>query len=158
MKRTLTVIATCAIVALSLTVNSTTSTAAVTKKLVWAQEFQGKSTTKLDTKIWGFDLGGLNANSEEQLYTSNRSNISYDGKGHLVITAIPIVEGSANWEKCISCKFTSARIKTQDKVGFKYGRVEARIKMPAGGGTWRSGPSVPLRSSPRVSARKRRSA
>ncbi|MEY4323269.1 MAG: hypothetical protein RL410_1050 [Actinomycetota bacterium] len=136
MKRTLTFIVTTAIVAVSLTMNSTTATAALTKKLLWSQEFKGSASTKLDSKIWGFDLGGLNANSEEQLYTSNRSNIALNGKGQLVITAIPIVEGSTNWEKCISCKFTSARIKTQDKVGFKYGRVEARIKMPAGTGTW----------------------
>ncbi|MEY4348101.1 MAG: hypothetical protein RIS43_520 [Actinomycetota bacterium] len=136
MKRALTFVVTSAIVVLSLSANPTTASAAVTKTLIWSQEFQGATTKKLDTKIWGFDLGGLNANSEEQLYTSNRSNISLDGKGHLVITAIPIVEGSANWEKCISCKFTSARIKTQDKVTFKYGRVEARIKMPAGVGTW----------------------
>ena len=55
-------------------------------------------------------------------------NIRMDGSGNLVIQAIPIKEGGAQWLKCISCKFSSARIKTQDKLAFKYGKIEARIK------------------------------
>ena len=32
--------------------------------------------------------------------------------------------------------FTSARVKTQDLQEFTFGRVEARAKLPTGGGTW----------------------
>lgn len=32
--------------------------------------------------------------------------------------------------------YTSARIKTQDLQEFTYGRIEARAKLPSGGGTW----------------------
>lgn len=106
------------------------------QKILWRQEFNGKANAGLSTKIWGYDLGGLNANSEEQFYTKLRKNLRMDGNGNLVIQARPIVEGSKQWLKCISCKFSSARIKTQDKLAFKYGRMEARIKMPAGQGTW----------------------
>jgi beta-glucanase (GH16 family) len=112
------------------------SGATVTKKLIWRQEFNGKALIKPNAAIWNYDLGGMNANSEEQLYTNSKYNAATDGKGNLIITAKPIIEGSAQWEKCISCKFSSARIKTQGKVGFRYGRMEARIKMPAGQGTW----------------------
>jgi beta-glucanase (GH16 family) len=38
--------------------------------------------------------------------------------------------------RCWECQFTSARIKTAKKLSFKYGRVEARMKMPKGIGTW----------------------
>lgn len=106
------------------------------QKPIWRQEFNGKANSGLSTKIWGYDLGGLNANSEEQFYTKLSKNIRVDGNGNLIIQARPIVEGSKQWLKCISCKFSSARIKTQDKLAFKYGRMEARIKMPAGKGTW----------------------
>ena len=109
-----------------------TASAATTKRLVWRQEFNGKAFTKPDPAIWGYDLGSLNANSEEQLYTNSKYNVSMDGKGNLLITAKRIVEGSDQWMKCISCKFSSGRIKTQDKLGFKYGRMEARIKLPSG--------------------------
>ena len=36
--------------------------------------------------------------------------------------------GNAEW--------TSAKLTTYNKVGFKYGRIEARMKMPQGIGTW----------------------
>ena len=118
------------------TLQATSVQAATAKQLIWRQEFNGKAYIKPDAAIWGYDLGGQNANNEEQLYTNSKYNVAMDGRGNLVITAKRIVEGSAQWEKCISCKFSSARIKTQDKVGFRYGRMEARIKMPAGVGTW----------------------
>jgi beta-glucanase (GH16 family) len=38
--------------------------------------------------------------------------------------------------RCWECQFTSARIKTAKKLSFQYGRVEARMKMPVGVGTW----------------------
>jgi beta-glucanase (GH16 family) len=113
-----------------------TASAATSKRLVWRQEFNGKAFVKPDQAIWGYDLGSLNANSEEQFYTNSKFNAAMDGKGNLLITAKRIEEGSALWMKCMSCKFSSARLKTQDKLGFKYGRMEARIKMPAGVGTW----------------------
>jgi len=35
-----------------------------------------------------------------------------------------------------TCSWLSSKIVTLNKVGFKYGRIAARIKVPAGGGTW----------------------
>lgn len=70
-----------------------------------------------------------------------------DGSGRLVITAnrisneyaeqvgeVPGTEDILN--RCSECQFTSARLKTARKLSFQYGRIEARIKMPQGVGTW----------------------
>lgn len=136
MTKKLPLVAMLSIVTVFSTLQATSAEAAPAKQLIWRQEFNGKALVKPDQTIWGYDLGGQNANNEEQLYTNSKYNAAMDGAGNLVITAKRIVEGSAQWEKCISCKFSSARLKTQDKLGFRYGRMEARIKMPAGVGTW----------------------
>ena len=70
--------------------------AAGSKTLLWRQEFGGKVGTKLDSKTWGYDLGNLNANSEEQYYTNSKWNVALDGKGHLLITARRIKIGRAH--------------------------------------------------------------
>jgi beta-glucanase (GH16 family) len=70
-----------------------------------------------------------------------------DGSGRLVITAnrisnqyaeqvgeVPGTEDILN--RCSECQFTSARLKTARKLSFQYGRIEARIKLPEGIGTW----------------------
>ena len=70
-----------------------------------------------------------------------------DGSGRLVITANRIsneyaeqvgdVQGTEDiLNRCSECQFTSARLKTARKLSFQYGRIEARIKMPQGVGTW----------------------
>ena len=111
--------------------------ATVTKKLLWRQEFNGKANTAPDPKVFTYDLGdgGGWGNSEQQYYTKQRQNVRIDGKGNLVISAVRIPD-PLYFDPCITCSFTSARLKTQDRVGFRYGRIEARIKIPAGVGTW----------------------
>lgn len=111
---------------------------ATSKKLLWAEEFNAKKVSSVSTKNWKYDLGdGYGwGNSEQEYYTKNRENIKINGKGQLEITAKRIPETSTILDRCLSCQFTSAKIKTADKLGFKYGRMEARIKLPAGKGTW----------------------
>ena len=55
-------------------------------------------------------------------------NVSTDGNGNLVITA--------REESFQGQPYTSARIKTQDRFEQRYGRFEARIKLPVGRGIW----------------------
>lgn len=96
-------------------------------RLVWSDEFNG---TSLDTSNWTYEIGtGSNGwgNNELQYYTSRPENIRVSG-GNLIITARRESYGGMN--------YTSARIKTQDKRTFTYGRVEARIKIPTGKGLW----------------------
>jgi beta-glucanase (GH16 family) len=80
--------------------------------------------------VWSYDLGtGDNGwgNNEEQSYTNNSKNVKVQG-GNLVITAIKESSGSK--------LYSSARIKTQGKYSFKYGKIEFKAKLPIGVGTW----------------------
>jgi beta-glucanase (GH16 family) len=137
------------VLALSLIVNP--SADAATKKnlkLLWSEEFNSKKGTKPSSKNWAHDIGGGGwGNSERQYYTNKASNIATDGDGKLVFTARRISTASldqvgtepdteAILNRCWECQFTSARIKTAKKLSFQYGRVEARMKMPVGVGTW----------------------
>jgi beta-glucanase (GH16 family) len=90
--------------------------------LVWADEFSGPS---IDGNNWVYDVGaGGWGNNELQTYTSSSSN-SYIENGSLVIKAIK----NKN-------KYTSARLKTQGKHSWTYGKVAARIRLPYGQGIW----------------------
>lgn len=94
-------------------------------KLVWEDNFNTDGAP--NPANWGYDLGTGSdgwGNGELQSYTSDAKNVKVEG-GMLKITAIK--EGSG---------YSSARIKTEDKFKFKYGKVEFRAKMPAGVGTW----------------------
>ena len=116
--------------------------------LLWSDEFNGKKGTRPSAKVWSAEIGGGGwGNSERQYYTDKAANASMDGAGRLVITAnrisneyaeqvgtVPGTEDILN--RCWECQFTSARLKTARKLGFQYGRIEARIKMPQGVGTW----------------------
>ena len=104
------------------------SVATVTRKLLWSQEFNGKANTAPNPKVFTYDLGdgGGWGNSEQQYYTKQRQNVRIDGQGNLVISAVRIPD-PLYFDPCITCSFTSARLKTQDRIGFRYGRIEARI-------------------------------
>jgi beta-glucanase (GH16 family) len=117
-------------------------------KLLWSDEFNGKKGSLPSAKTWSREIGGGSwGNSERQYYTDKAANASMDGAGRLVITAnrisneyseqvgeVPGTEDILN--RCSECQFTSARMKTARNVGFMYGRIEARMKLPQGVGTW----------------------
>jgi beta-glucanase (GH16 family) len=93
--------------------------------LAWHDEFDGGA---IDLSNWNFDLGGGGwGNGEAESYTSRPENARVED-GSLVI--------EARQEKYQGSYFTSARLKTQGLRSFTYGRVEARIKVPAGKGMW----------------------
>jgi beta-glucanase (GH16 family) len=99
--------------------------------LTWSDEFDGQKNQTPDPKKWTYDIGqGQNGwgNGEFQTYTQRPENVSLDGQGNLVITALNVPFGGAN--------FSSGRIKTQGLFAQKYGRFEARIKTPYGPGIW----------------------
>jgi beta-glucanase (GH16 family) len=117
-------------------------------KLLWSDEFNSKKGSKPSAKNWSHEIGGGGwGNSEKQYYTDKPLNISTDGEGKLVITAKRISTATLDMvgsepgteailDRCWECQFTSARIKTAKKLAFQYGRIEARMKMPQGIGTW----------------------
>lgn len=103
-------------------------------KLVWNDEFKGN---RLDETKWGYQLGtgsqyGLEGwgNNELQYYT--KENVSVK-KGNLVI--------EARKESKNGMPYTSGRIRTMTEdeqilYAPTYGRIEARISVPAGSGLW----------------------
>ena len=100
-----------------------------TLTLVWSDEFNGAS---LDPESWFFETGDGSqygipgwGNNELQYYQPN--NAQLDG-GRLVIEARRQTVGSFN--------YTSARINTRDRFAFRYGRIEARMRLPGGQGLW----------------------
>jgi beta-glucanase (GH16 family) len=95
-------------------------------QLTWSDEFEGEAGQLPDATKWTYDLGNSGfGNNELQNYTNNPENVSLDGNGNLVITAIK--NGNS---------YTSARVKTQGKFNQQYGRFEARLITPYGQGIW----------------------
>ncbi|MCK7593725.1 family 16 glycosylhydrolase [Pseudomarimonas salicorniae] len=91
-------------------------------QVLWSEEFNTGSAP--DPVIWTHDLGaGGWGNSELQTYTDAPENARVEG-GQLIITARETVSRGGRRS------FTSARIKTQDKLTFKYATIEARIQVP----------------------------
>ena len=105
-------------------------------QLVWHDEFDGKAGTPPDPARWGYDLGSQMGwgNNEWEYYTKDPANASMDGAGNLAITARKS-DGSID---CYygPCQYTSARLLTKNLYQFKYGLVQARIKVPTGVGLW----------------------
>jgi beta-glucanase (GH16 family) len=94
-------------------------------ELVWNDEFDGDT---IDPANWTYDIGGWGwGNGEAQYYTDRPENARVEN-GLLVI--------EARQEKFEDSYYTSARLLTQGRQAFQYGRIEARIKVPGGGGTW----------------------
>ncbi|WP_457351787.1 glycoside hydrolase family 16 protein [Roseateles sp. P5_D6] len=107
--------------------------------LVWSDEFDAAAGTVPKAANWNYDIGNAEnsgwGNHEFQYYTSNARNAQMDGSGMLVITAEKASNAGPCWN-AKPCDYTSARIHTNGKVGFTYGKVEARMKLPSGQGIW----------------------
>jgi beta-glucanase (GH16 family) len=96
--------------------------------LVWSEEFDAPgSPSTLWKRMEG--AGGW-GNEELQNYTASDEN-SYvaDGILHIVARKASTVDASG-----ISSEYTSARLMTY--AAFRYGRIEARIAVPAASGLW----------------------
>ena len=109
---------------------TTTASAAADWTLVWSDEFDQPDGSSPDSTKWVFDLGtgrGGWGNNELQCYTARTNNARLED-GHLIL--------EAHQEDFDGRDFTSARLKTQSKASWTYGRIEARIKLPHGQGIW----------------------
>ncbi|MBQ8056589.1 MAG: glycoside hydrolase family 16 protein, partial [Paludibacteraceae bacterium] len=101
-------------------------------QLVWEESFDCES---LNTTLWNYETGvGANCdgsgNWERQEYTNSTDNI-YMENGNLVLKAIynDHVSQPCNYRTY----WTSGRINTKDRFSVKYGKIEARIKLPRNG-------------------------
>lgn len=109
--------------------------------LIWHDEFNGKT---LSTRDWNFEEGGHGwGNHELEYYTARKQNVFLSG-GMLVI--------QARKENYKGSAYTSARITTQGKREFTYGRVDIRARVPVSKGMWPAlwmlGSSIPTVSWP----------
>jgi len=93
--------------------------------LVWGDEFDGNQLNP-DDYTYEQGAGGW-GNQESQIYT-NRSENSYLSDGNLVI--------EAREENFNGSNYTSARIITQSKKIFAFGRIDIRAILPEGQGIW----------------------
>ncbi len=105
--------------------------------LLWSEDFTASVQSSPDPATWMFDTGaGGWGNKELETYCAYGStaapcnpaqpNSFVGADGYLHIVA----------RKDAKDNYTSARLKTQGLKSFEYGRIEARIKMPAGQGFW----------------------
>lgn len=96
--------------------------------LVWSDEFDTAGAP--NPANWDYNIGRGNngwGNGEAQFYTDRPENVRVED-GVLKITA--------RREAFSGADFTSARIITENKFEFTYGKIEMRAKLPIGGGTW----------------------
>jgi beta-glucanase (GH16 family) len=95
--------------------------------LVWSDEFSG---TSIDLNAWNQELGngtGGWGNNELESYTNSTKN-NFVSNGNLIIEARKEPMGGFN--------YSSARMTTQNKKTFKFGRIDIRAKLPVGKGIW----------------------
>ena len=110
--------------------------------LAWSDEFDEPAGTPPNPANWAYEIGdttpdGKNGwgNEELQYYTDDVDNAATDGNGNLVIT----LDEADGTQECYygPCEFESARLLTQNKAEFAYGRIESRLLVPDGGdGLW----------------------
>jgi len=108
-------------------------TSSISAAPLWQDEFNQPPGTGPDPAKWVMDLGDNGwGNKELQTYTDSRENSfviadpdATDGRA-LVVKAIRTPTGG----------YTSARLKTHGKFATRFGRIEARLKLPRGQGIW----------------------
>ena len=118
-------------------------------KLVWSDEFDGQLGAPPDAKKWKLQAGNgaaIAGNDEAEVYCAvpsdvapckaNQPNAYLDGKGHLVLVAVKTDQTvTVGAKKVVSPVYTSARLNSLEN--FRYGRLEASIRIPAAGkGIW----------------------
>lgn len=110
-------------------------------ELVWADEFEGPALDRTrwtpEVSCWG---GG---NGERQCYTDRTDNIALEG-GMLVLKAKkerftgparpPEIADDPN--PPVTQAYTSGKVRSIGLHAWRYGRIEARARVPAGQGTW----------------------
>jgi beta-glucanase (GH16 family) len=102
-------------------------------KLVWSDEFNGPDGSSVDPSKWVWETGGNGWGNHELEYYTERPANAFEQGGNLVIK---VSRENYTGADGVSRDYTSARLKTEGKFSEKYGRFEARIKIPEGQGIW----------------------
>jgi len=100
----------------------------------WADEFD-----TLNTSVWNIESGGHGfGNNELQWYsTGDNLKIEFDPQAQSNVLVIEARQetGGLCWYGS-NCGYTSGKITTRYTKSFKYGRMEARMKLPRVQGIW----------------------
>jgi beta-glucanase (GH16 family) len=91
-------------------------------------DYENRASTKIDTKKINIYTGVPVANSEAQYYTDSKDNLRVENDS-LVLEA-------KNQPAPGGYSYTSARIDTQGKENFLYGKMIVRAMVPNSVGTW----------------------
>lgn len=111
-------------------------------ELLWSDEFDAPAGTAPETRNWTFDIGdGTEAgipgwgNQEREWYLPEQAKLN--GSSALVISA-ELADANRHFDAYYGkpAEWLSAKIHTKGKVEVLYGRIEARVKIPTGVGTW----------------------
>lgn len=110
-------------------------------ELVWEDDFEGETLDRSkwvpEVSCWG---GG---NDERQCYTDRPQNIAVEN-GQLLLKARAETftgpdrppEIAADPNPQVTQAYTSGKVRTRGLHAWRYGRIEARAKVPEGQGTW----------------------
>lgn len=103
--------------------------------LVWADDFNGP---ELDSANWQAVQHGDVDNGEMQFYTDRPENVSVSNSCLWLTARRETYTGSGPWMKgkTRTSAYTSGKVQTLGKRAFRYGRIEARMILPRGAGTW----------------------
>jgi len=101
--------------------------------LTWSDEFNAPDGSPVDSSKWVTETGGNGWGNQELEYYTTRPENSFHQGGNLVIKAMREKYTGADG---VTRDYTSARLKTLEKFSQKYGRFEARMKIPKGQGIW----------------------
>ncbi|MBF1033790.1 MAG: glycoside hydrolase family 16 protein, partial [Candidatus Nanosynbacter sp.] len=99
----------------------------------FSDEFNG---TSLNTNLWNYYTGGWKDENQQvqNCYTSEEENVNVSG-GSLNLVGL-YKPGKTCTGNTKTGDFTSGFVQTKGKADFKYGYIEARIKMPKNKSTW----------------------
>ena len=101
--------------------------------LTWNDEFNAPNGFPPDPAKWEVESGGNGwGNDELQYYTTRSRNVRQEN-GALVIEAI---KEKFTGPDGVQRSYTSARLQTKGRFSQRYGRFEARIRIPSGQGVW----------------------
>ena len=103
------------------------------RTLVWSDEFNAPNDSPVDSSKWVLESGGDGWGNQELEYYTARPENAFQRDGNLVIR---VLEEKYTGSDGVTRNYTSARLKTKGKFSQRYGRFEARIKIPYGQGIW----------------------
>lgn len=102
--------------------------------LFWSDEFDGDD---LDESVWTKFHDGNPHNGELQFYTPREENIVVSNGTLKLIARKETYTGQGPWmTEPVTRYYTSGKVESQGKLTFQYGKIEARMKLPRGKGTW----------------------